>query len=221
MTIPAPDTPLHSGDTKTPKQENYGAMDDTNAPEPGSSGSYWGRFQLPEAKAYLVDNDDIETGGGGDDTIPTVVAHIDDRGIRHAFIRKVYGILSAQIFLTFGVCAFITFYEPMRVFAFQTDWMVTLSVVLSFVLLIVLMCFKNQHPVNIILLSVWTISISYAVGIVTAGYYVAGQSWTVVEAIFITGMVFLSLTLYTLQSKRDFSFMEAGLGMGLLVLILW
>ena len=45
----------------------------------------------------------------------------------------------------------------------------------------------------------------------------ANGTWTdfdlVLEAIFITATVFIILTIFTLQSKWDFSFMGAGLGM--------
>ena len=41
------------------------------------------------------------------------------------------------------------------------------------------------------------------------------------EAVFITATVFLILSIFTLQSKWDFSFLGAGLGMCLWILILW
>lgn len=52
-------------------------------------------------------------------------------------------------------------------------------------------------------------------------YAAAGAGDLVLEAVFITATVFVVLTLYTLQSKWDFSFLGAGLGMSLWVLILW
>jgi len=72
-----------------------------------------------------------------------------------------------------------------------------------------------------ILLGIFTIAMSYLVGTTTAIYAEAGAEDLVIEAIFITFTVFIVLTVYTLQSKYDFSFMRAGLGMGLWVLILW
>lgn len=62
---------------------------------------------------------------------------------------------------------------------------------------------------------------SYSVGTITAVYAEAGAGELVTEAIFITATVFIALTLFTLQSKWDFSFMGAGLGMALLVMLLW
>lgn len=41
------------------------------------------------------------------------------------------------------------------------------------------------------------------------------------EAIFITASVFIVLTLFTLQSKYNFSFMGAGLGVCLWIMVLF
>jgi len=59
------------------------------------------------------------------------------------------------------------------------------------------------------------------VGTVTAFYAEAGASDLVLEAVAITASVFIMLTIFTLQSKWDFSFMGAGLGMCLWVMVLW
>ena len=52
-------------------------------------------------------------------------------------------------------------------------------------------------------------------------YCAAGQKGIVLEAVFLTGAIFLGLTVFTFQSKIDFSFMGAALSMGLGALILW
>ena len=72
-----------------------------------------------------------------------------------------------------------------------------------------------------ILLGVWTLAEAYVIGTVTTMFSSAGYSGTVLEAFFLTATVFLVLTLFTLQSKWDFSFMGAALGMSLWVLVIW
>lgn len=62
---------------------------------------------------------------------------------------------------------------------------------------------------------------SYLVGFITAAYEEAGAGDLVMEAVFITATVFIVLTLFTLQSKWDFSFMGAGLGICLLIMVMW
>ena len=91
----------------------------------------------------------------------------------------------------------------------------------SFGVLFALMAFKNQHPLNAQLLFVWTLMEAYTVGVVCASYTAAGQGRIVVEALVLTAAIFASLTLYTVYSKRDWSFMAAGLSSGLLLLIFW
>ncbi len=91
----------------------------------------------------------------------------------------------------------------------------------SFGVLIALMMFKNQHPLNAQLLFVWTLMEAYTVGVVCASYTAAGQGRVVVEALILTLSVFAVLTLYTIQSKRDWSFLGAGLMSGLWLLIIW
>jgi len=221
MTVTTKDDSPLSQEIRRIEEKSYGATknksESEDLVEPTSTDSYWSRFQMPEATAYPVkDNGDEETGD-----VVLVTAKIDDREIRHGFIRKVYSILSAQIMLTLGICAFVTLHTSTREYVLQSDWLFWTTMILTFVLLFTLQRYKKIYPINMVLLTLWTFSISYQIGIVTALYAETGQSWTIVEALFLTGVVFFVLTLYTLQSKRDFSFMEAGLGMGLLVLILW
>ena len=60
-----------------------------------------------------------------------------------------------------------------------------------------------------------------AVGVITTLYSEAGLGDLILEAVFITATVFIVLTIFTFNSKYDFSFMGAGLGMVLWTMILW
>ena len=100
-------------------------------------------------------------------------------------------------------------------------WPVYTSMGLSIVLILALMCFKNQHPQNIILLGLFTLVEAFLVGTVTTAYCASGYKGVVLEAVLLTCAVFVGLTMFTFQSKIDFSFLGAGLSMGLGVLILW
>lgn len=55
----------------------------------------------------------------------------------------------------------------------------------------------------------------------THRYASAGQSVLVVEALAITSIIFVGLTIFTIQSKIDFSFLGIGLSVALLGLIVW
>lgn len=180
------------------------------------SGGYWGRFDDAEATILPSSiNDDNDDG-------PVATARLDDRQIRIQFIRKVYLILSAQLFFTFSSCAVMTLHESTRKFVLGSGFpLYWFNVVAMFVLVCALSAYKRSYPINMILLSAFTLSSSYLVGTVTALYAQAGAGDLVLEALFITAFVFVALTVFTLQSKWDFSFMGAFLGMALLVMILW
>jgi FtsH-binding integral membrane protein len=59
------------------------------------------------------------------------------------------------------------------------------------------------------------------VGSIVTAYCAAGYKGIVLEAVFLTGVIFIGLTLFTFQSKIDFSFLGAGLSMALGALVLW
>jgi FtsH-binding integral membrane protein len=151
----------------------------------------------------------------------TVIENLGwDKETRRIFIRKVYSILVAQLATTVAVCAFMTFHIPTHVYVLQHAWPVTLSIILSFVLIIALMCMKDKSPQNMYLLAVFTFVEAFLVGTVTTAY-AEQNAGIVLEAVFLTGSIFIGLTVFTFQSKVDFSFLGAFLSMGLGALILW
>lgn len=85
--------------------------------------------------------------------------------------------------------------------------LVYLAFGLSFVLLIALLCYKDKSPLNMYLLTGWTFVEAYSIGVITAFYSKAGEGEIVLQAVGLTAAVFLALTLFTLQSKIDFSFL--------------
>lgn len=149
------------------------------------------------------------------------VLGFEDKDVRMRFIRKVYGILAIQMALTAAVSAWMILHTPTQVYVLTHVWPLYTSMGLSIVLIIALMCFKNQRPHNIVLLGAFTFVEAFLVGTVTTAYCASGYKSVVLEAVFLTCAVFLGLTIFTCQSKIDFSFLGAGLSMGLGVLILW
>ena len=74
------------------------------------------------------------------------VLGFEDKDVRMRFIRKVYGILAVQMALTAAVCTFMIVHKPTQVYVLSHVWPVYTSIGLSFVLLLALMCYKNQRP---------------------------------------------------------------------------
>lgn len=179
---------------------------------------YWGRFG-DDAAVMASFDDGIE---GGADAMPDATARpADDRRVRLRFIRKVYTILSAQLLATFAICALFALHGPTKAFVTTHVGFYWFNVVVLFGTLIPLQAYRRSYPINFVLLSLFTASMGSVVGMVTTLYAEAGAGELVVEAVAITASVFVVLTVYTMQSKWDFSFMGAGLGMCLWVMILW
>ena len=46
-----------------------------------------------------------------------------DKAVRRGFIRKVYGILTLQLLVTFGIIMMFTHVQSMRLYARRNSWM--------------------------------------------------------------------------------------------------
>ena len=92
---------------------------------------------------------------------------------------------------------------------------------LPFGFLLGLFCYKDRHPINMLLLGGFTMCMTYTVGVVCAAYYENHMGLIVLQALVLTAAVFISLTTYVFVTKKDFSFLGAGLFAGLLCLLVW
>ncbi|KAJ0092306.1 hypothetical protein Patl1_25308 [Pistacia atlantica] len=155
--------------------------------------------------------------------------------IRWAFIRKVYAILSVQFLLTVVVAAVVVFVEPIPNFFAKsgTPGLAVYIVILilpflrklfNFVEDLLVLCplyvYHKHHPWNFILLMLFTINISFAVGLSCA--FTEGK--IVLQAAILTSVVLVSLTLYTfwaVKRGKDFSFLGPFLFASLLVLLVF
>lgn len=144
----------------------------------------------------------------------------DENVYRWAFIRKVYCILLTQILLTAVVSAVIVFYDPVAVALTSSPAILIVLCILPFIFLCPLFYYHQQHPLNLLLLGLFTVCISLTVGIVCA--YTEGK--VILEALILTTGVVLALTLYTFWAAKrgyDFSFLGPMLSTALMVLILF
>jgi FtsH-binding integral membrane protein len=139
-----------------------------------------------------------------------------DSSDRMAFIRKVYLILTIQLFFTAMIGFAFVADKSTQDYVQNNVALYIIALILPFPLLLALFYYKNQEPINLILLGVFTLCISYTVGIVITYYEVD----SVIKSLFITVSLFFVLSIYTMYSKRDFSFMGAGLFAALWILII-
>merc|ERR1719150_2464607 len=132
------------------------------------------------------------------------------------FLRKVYSLLGMQLILTTiiaGVCMGVS---QIKEFVHQNPWILLVAFILSITLLILCSVKRRETPINLILLAAFTVVEAFTVGVLVAHYDTA----VVLQAFFLTASVVVGLTLFTFQTKRDFSGWGAGLMSGLWILIL-
>ncbi|XP_046973879.1 protein lifeguard 4-like [Vanessa atalanta] len=158
---------------------------------------------------------------GGKDNIEDDFAYRNnvmnaDKDIRLGFVRKVYGLLTIQLLATVAIAAVFLLVKPVQSFIHQNEWMVFIAFILSMVTLFALIAKRRDYPVNLYLLAAFTAVQAYTIGVVVSYY----NTFVVLQALALTFTVVFALTLYTLNTKRDFSFVGYGLVAGLSVLII-
>jgi len=141
--------------------------------------------------------------------------------IKLGFIRKVYMLLSIQLIFTVIVSAVFMYHGPTHETVLHSPNMMMTASLLPFGFLFALFCYKDKHPINLLLLAGFTMAISYTVGVVCAMYNEMGLDKIVLQALILTSAVFVSLTTYTMVTKKDFSFLGQGLFAALVILIVW
>ncbi|RZB41020.1 lifeguard 4 [Asbolus verrucosus] len=170
----------------------------------------------------LILEEDCERGGKDydEDGIENDFAYRNNvlqasKGIRMGFIRKVYGLLSMQLLLTVVVAAIFMFTPQIKSFVQTNDWMMFIPMFGSFILLFALHIKRRETPTNLILLAAFTVFQAYTVGVIVTYYSQA----VVLQALLLTLIVLTALTLYTFQTKHDFSAMYSGMFAGLCILL--
>lgn len=151
-----------------------------------------------------------------DDFIYGVTVAQSSLQIRLGFIRKVYGILSAQLLFTTLVGAFFMYNESAKNFVQQSPNLLFIGMFASIGLIIALGIKRKDAPMNMYLLAAFTFVEAYTVGTVVTFY----DQLIVLQAFGLTMATVIALTVYTFQSKKDYSTWGAGLFSMLWILIL-
>ena len=135
-------------------------------------------------------------------------------------MRKVYGILAFQLAISSGVAALMMFHRPTQRFVLASTAFQVVSIVLPLLLLFPLWKYRQQHPHNLVLLTVFTLFFSVPVGIACT----VSDTGAVLEALILTGAVVVGLTSYTFYATRngkDFGYLGPVLWAGFVGLFAW
>ncbi|KAF7010862.1 hypothetical protein CFC21_025230 [Triticum aestivum] len=143
--------------------------------------------------------------------------------LRWALIRKVYVVLCLQLLLTAVVA--VVFVKVRSIPHFFASSYVGLGLyifilIFPFIVMCPLHFYRQKHPVNLLLLGVFTVAISFSVGLTCA--FTSGK--VILEAGILTIVVVLSLTAYTFWAARrgkDFSFLGPFLFACLMILLVF
>ncbi|KAF8394473.1 hypothetical protein HHK36_020681 [Tetracentron sinense] len=139
--------------------------------------------------------------------------------LRWGFVRKVYGILSAQVVLTTIVSSATVLYPPINDLLKGNSGLLLLFAILPLFLMWPLYIYQQKHPLNFIFLGLFTACLSVTVGVACANT----EGKIVLEALILTSAVVSALTGYTFWASKkgkDFSYLGPILFSSLIVLIL-
>ncbi|XP_038223304.1 protein lifeguard 1-like isoform X1 [Zerene cesonia] len=144
----------------------------------------------------------------------------NEQSIRKSFIRKVYSILMCQLLVTMAFITLFSFHEPTKLWVQRNTYTFWIAFAVMFVCLIVMSCcgdVRRQAPTNFIFLGLFTLAESFLLG-VTASVY---DSNAVMMAVGITAAICLTLTLFAMQTKWDFTAMGGILLCATVILLLF
>jgi len=171
-----------------------------------------------------MEYDDIESGHHSE-AIPGLhpeKSQLYEKEMRRGFIRKVYGLLSIELMATVAICCLCMFSEGVRTFTIAHGLAIQLITFIPMLLILICLFYvKDQYPLNLCCLSMFVLLMSWGIGAVCAIYYENGAGDIVLMAFALTCILFVTLSIFTFQSKIDFSFLGMGLFACLWILIIW
>ncbi|KAK4477983.1 hypothetical protein RD792_017248 [Penstemon davidsonii] len=176
----------------------------------------YGFTGISSGDAAAMKNGDIDLESG-DVLYPGIGC--GENQLRWGFIRKVYGILSAQILLTTAISAVTVLYAPINDLLRGNSGLLLFLIFTPFILLWPLHVYQQRHPLNFIFLGLFTASLSLTVGVSCANT----EGTIVLEALILTSAVVSALTGYTFwaaKKGKDFSYLGPILFTSLFVLLL-
>ncbi|XP_075789103.1 protein lifeguard 3 isoform X2 [Pelodiscus sinensis] len=194
---PAPSVPCAGGFLQPGGYAASGGCSQPKGPEPPmpTIPTHLGGTGLPTGDPHVAISFGNDSVGAAD---------WSDKGVRQGFIRKVYTIISVQLLVTVGIIAVFTFVTPVQMFVRRNFVVYYASYAVFLVTYLVLACCqgpRRRFPWNIILLSIFTLAMSFMMGAITSMY----STKAVLIAMVITAIVAIAVTVFCFQTKVDFT----------------
>ncbi|XP_010601781.1 protein lifeguard 1 isoform X4 [Fukomys damarensis] len=170
------------------------------------------------ANIYVIQISDDPTPNDSSET--TTPSPLSDRSVRQAFVAKVFLLLSAQLLITAIIIGTFVFWKALRVWVVTHPWFICALFPAFFVIFIALACCGNirrEVPANYILLGLFTVLEGLLLGTVSVFYSAEEVLWATAT----TTLVTLAITLFALQTKWDFTWLNGTLFVFLCVLLIY
>ena len=140
--------------------------------------------------------------------------------IRNGFLRKVYGIVTAQVLFTVAVALAFMYFSPLYEAIFLLSHAILWPAYFGmFCSLFGCYVFKNEYPLNYLCLAAFTFATAIVVGVVCGVYRAAGYEVLIWQAMLYTALLTVSLTLWAMQTKFRFDFLAVPLALSLPLLL--
>ncbi|XP_076820676.1 protein lifeguard 2-like isoform X1 [Clavelina lepadiformis] len=150
----------------------------------------------------------------------TTVGSFSDLSVRRIFIRKVFITLGLQLLFTFGIVCVFTLIDSVKEFVQYNPGLYYAAYAVFLVMYFVLVCSvtaARKHPYNLIMLILLTIALTYMVGTISSFYDI----YAVLMGLAITVGVCLTVILFSMQTKFDFTKCGGLIFILLMVLVLY
>ncbi|KAK8623835.1 hypothetical protein V6N13_065198 [Hibiscus sabdariffa] len=173
----------------------------------------YGYERVSSPDAGKAEQFDLESG----DTLYPGLSYGENE-LRWGFIRKVYGILAAQLLLTTGVSAFVVLSPPINDLLRGNSGLLLFICLIPLILVWPLHIYHQKHPLNFIILGLFTLFLSLTIGLSCANT----DGRIVLEALILTAAVVSSLTGYTFwasKNGKDFNCLGPFLFTSLIILV--
>ncbi|GBM09633.1 Protein lifeguard 1 [Araneus ventricosus] len=172
--------------------------------------------QYPNQSGGQPGNYDVSSGDATfkEEIIPGWTG-FSDKAIRAVFVRKVYFILMLQLVFSLAVIALFVFERHVKLFVQKNIFCYYISYAIFLGVYIALACCGNlrrKYPTNMILLSIFTMSMSYMLGTISSFY----ETDVVLMAVGICAAVCLAVSIFSFHTKFDFT--SCG---GVLFILVW
>lgn len=138
--------------------------------------------------------------------------------MRNAFARKVFAVVALQLLVTAGVAAACMYGDGVRATVLRHPGMYYAAWGVSFISIMVISCVekaRRSFPLNIIMLGVFTLSMAFLVGMITAFHSVEA----VMLAFVVTFAAVAALTIFAINTKIDATKWGSVLFAGLIIVI--